>query len=227
MIRKQLNDYILTGRNNPINNFSAPGVGDIGFFPITLQLIIMATGLLKKNGFDLQTDPLRDSILFLTLLFIWISQIRHPLKLSRIYYLCPMSADERSRYLRNAYLFRSLLHSLLIVIMSIVLFLLCRVSTWSLIYLLICGIMYSFLSSVHDGITDFIRSVFLKPAMFISIYAQFALPSGVLTPADRFFIIVSFLFLLLVELPMFIKLIKEVVKDIKEGALSEEEYSRC
>ncbi|MCR5120022.1 MAG: hypothetical protein K6B44_10465 [Lachnospiraceae bacterium] len=227
MIRKLFNDYIMTGKNTKINNFTSPGVGDLAIYPIILQLIIIARGIMRQGTFYIWTDALRDTVLFLTLIFIWVSQIKHPLRLSRMYYLCPMSAEERSLYLKNAYLFRSLLHTVLILIMCAVLYLINGVSIWSLMYIMVCGIMYSFLSNVHDGKTEFMRAVILKPAMFISMYVQFALPASKLTKEDYIFIIGSFIFLLIIELPMFIKLVKEIDKDIKTGALSEEDYYRC
>ena len=81
--------------------------------------------------------------------------------------------------------------------------------------------MYSFLSNVRDNKTDFMRAVFLKPAMYISSYIQFAVPASHFGRDELIFIVCSFAFLLLIELPMFIAVIRAVNKDIKNGAKEE------
>lgn len=220
MIGKLINDYICTGKGTTIKETSR-GVGDIAMFPLTLQVIVIVRGIMLGGVKYLWTDAIRDSIFAIAFFIIWISQIKHPLKLSRMYYLCPMNADERVAYIRNAYLFRCVFHSILIVTVCAVLYIGFDVSIYSLLYIFICGLMYSFLSNVRDNKKDFMRAVFLKPAMYISSYIQFAVPASHFGRDELIFIVCSFAFLLLIELPMFIAVIRAVCEDIKNGAKEE------
>lgn len=225
MIGKLINDYIMTGKGTALKE-NARGVGDIAMFPLAMQIVIIARGIFLGGVEYLWTDAIRDSIFTLVFFIIWISQIKHPIRMSRMYYLCPMNADERSAYIKNAYLFRSILHSILTVIVCAVLYLFFEVSIYSLLYILICGLMYSFLSNVRDNKKDFMRAVFLKPAMYISSYIQFAIPAKDLGAQDYIFAGCSFAFLLIVELPMFISVMRAVNDDIKIVAEGED-YCRC
>ena len=226
MIGKLISDYIMTGRSTSLKE-APQGIGDVALFPLILPLFIIVRGILKPDAEYLWTDVLRDSIFILPLFFIWISQIKHPLRMSRMYYLCPMTKEERAAYLKNAYLFRGAFHSLLILVMCIALYFTGKVSIFALLYILLDGIMFSFLSNVHDSKKDFVRNVFLKPAMLTSAYIQYALPVSAFAADDFIFTVCSFAFLLLVELPLFLSILHAVNKDIQCAALSEEDYSRC
>ena len=174
-----------------------------------------------------KSEAVRDTILLLGFFIIWVSQIKHPMKLGRMYYLCPMNEKERGAYLKNAFIFRGCLHTMMVVITCLILYFACRVNIFAIIYILIDGIMYSFLSNVRDGKWDLIRAVFLKPALFLSAYIQFALPAAGLGRDDHVFIAGSFAFLLLVELPMFLRIIGSVKKDIAVIAACEEDGCIC
>lgn len=226
MIGKLLNDYILTGKNTRMKDTKRNGIplglGDVYLFPLCLQLMIIIRGAMGYKH-----ELIRDTILLLGFFFIWVSQIKHPMKLSRMYYLCPMDEKERGAYLRNSFVFRGCIHTMIVVITCLILYFACSVNIFALLYILIDGIMYSFLSNVREGKWDLIRAVFLKPAMFLSAYIQFALPAGGLVTEDYVFIAGSFAFLLLVELPMFIRIIKSVRNDIKTFAACEEDGCLC
>ncbi len=225
MIGKLINDYICTGKGTALKE-TPRGVGDIAMFPLTLQVIVIVRGIMLGGVKYLWTDAIRDSIFTIVFFIIWISQIKHPLKMSRMYYLCPMNADERVAYIKNAYFFRCIFHSILIVTVCIILYTGFDVNLYSLLYILLCGLMYSFLSNVRDNKTDFIRAVFLKPAMYISSYIQFAVPASHFGRDELIFTVCSFAFLLIVELPMFISVIRAINDDIRVVATGED-YSRC
>ncbi len=226
MIRKQMRDYIRTAGMTPLNR-AARGVGDIAVFPLTLEAIVIGRAILMRDSAYTCNIVIRDTIFILTYFIIWISQITHPLKMCRMYYLCPMNREERAAYLRNAYIFRGVFHSILIVIMCAALYFQSEVSVFALLYLLPNGILYSFLSNVQNNRKDLIRAIFEKPAMLISGYLQFALPVSGFETEDYIFTALSFAFLLLVELPVFIWLTREVHEDIKNAAMGEEGYYRC
>ncbi|MBQ9866120.1 MAG: hypothetical protein IJM34_03795 [Lachnospiraceae bacterium] len=225
MIGKLINDYICTGKGMSLKE-TPRGVGDIAMFPLTLQVIAIVRGIMLGGVKYLWTDAIRDSIFTIAFFIIWISQIKHPIKMSRMYYLCPMNADERVAYIKNAYFFRCIFHSILIVTACIILYTVFDVSLYSLLYILLCGLMYSFLSNVRDNKTDFMRAVFLKPAMYISSYIQFAVPASHFGRDEMIFTVCSFAFLLIVELPMFISVIRAINDDIRVVATGED-YSRC
>ena len=226
MIGKQLQDYILMWKNTRLRDLKRNGIpwgiGDVALFPLCLQIMVIIRGIM---GYKF--EMIRDTILLLGFFFIWVSQIKHPLRLDRMYYLCPMDQAERRDYLKNGFVFRGCLHSIFVVITSLILYFACRVNIFAVVYIIADGIMYSFLCNVRDNKKDFIRAVFLKPAMFLSAYLQFALPSAGLEKDDYFFIACSFAFLLLVELPLFISVIRSVGKDIEIIASCEEDLYRC
>jgi hypothetical protein len=226
MIGKLINDYIMTGRSTPLKD-NPGGVGDVAMFPLVMQIVIISRGIITGGSAYLWSDALRDSIFTIVYLIIWISQIKHPLKMSRMYYLCPMKREERVVYLKNAYLFRSIFHSLLIVISCIALYVVSDTGIYPLLYILPCGLMYSFLSNVRDNKKDFVRAVILKPAMYISSYIQFTLPASGFKTGDLVFIACSFAFMLLIELPIFISLMRTVKEDIKHIAICEEGCLGC
>ncbi len=226
MIRNQLHDYIFTGKHISLSETKRNGtpllLGDLALFPLCFQLTIILRGILGYK-FEL----IRDTILFLGFFFIWVSQIKHTVKLDKMYYLCPMDSDERVAYLKNALIFRGCLHSIVVAITCLLLYFFCRVNAFAILYILLDGLLFSFLNNVRDNKKDFIRAAFLKPAMFLSAYLQFALPSSGFEKDDLFFIICSFAFLLLVELPMFVSVNKAVRNDIVSIASCEEDLYRC
>ena len=226
MFKKMLSDYILTGKNTHLKDMKRNGIplgiGDIAIFPLCLQLMVIIRGIMGYRF-----EMIRDTILLLGFFFIWVSQIKHPLKLDRMHYLCPMDEKERGAYLRNAFVFRGCLHTMLVVVICLILYFTFRANVLAIVYILLDGIMYSFLSNVRDRKRDFIRAVFLKPALFLSAYLQFALPATELEKDDYFFIACSSAFLLLVELPMFVSIIKAVKSDIVCISKSEEDLYKC
>ena len=226
MIRKLFKDYILTGKNTHMKdnrrNGIPIGVGDVAIFPLCLQLMVIVRGFM---GYSF--EMIRDTILLLGFFIIWVSQIKHPLKLERMYYLCPMDEKERIAYLRNSFIFRGCLHAILVLTICLILYFTHTANPIALLYILADGIMYSFLSNVRNGKWDVIRSVFLKPALFLSAYLQFALPLSGMQKEDVIFIAASFAFLLLIELPMFVSIMKAVGNDIRSIAVCEEELYIC
>lgn len=226
MIKDLLHDYIMTGKNthlkDPGRNGVPIGVGEVGLFPLIFEFTTIIRGI---AGF--RFEMIRDTILILGFFFIWVSQIKHPLKLSRMYYLCPMDATQRSTYLKNAFLFQSCLHSLVVVITALILYFGFRISIFAFLYIMIDGILYGFLSNVRDRKKDFIRAAFLKPAMFVTAYLQFVLPTTELGRGDFVFIACSFSFLLLIELPLFVSIVKETKNDIVRMTSCEEDLYKC
>jgi len=223
MIRKLLSDYIHTGKNTPIINTKRGRVAGALAWLSMLPLWFNYNPAISKYITGIKNDVIRDMILLLFFFFVFLSQIKHPVKLEKMYYLCPMDEIERRIYLKNAYIFKSCLHSFLILIMCLILYLMCRVNFFAILYILIDGMMYSFLCDVRER-KCMIRVWVIRFLSFWSAYLQFVLPSEKLERGDLIWVIGSFIFLLLIELPMFIRTIKSIRKDIQFIATCEEGY---
>lgn len=228
MIRKLLRDYTLTGKNIRLKDMKRDDIplviGEVLLSPLYLQIELLIDVIMGGR----KVGGIKEFVLVLGFFFIWVSQIKHPIKLGRMYYLCPMDAGERRVYLRNSFVFQGCLHSLAVMITCLILYFLCRVNIFAILYIILAGIMYGFLGNVRDRKKDLIRAIIIKPALFLTAYfIQFAIPSAGLGKGDYFFIACSFAFLLLVELPLFLLIIKAVRDDIMNISSCEEDLYKC
>lgn len=96
----------------------------------------------------------RGDILFLVLLLAFMlvtfSILTHPVRLSKMYYLCPMTKEGRLRYVRNSYLFRIAIHMVLLLICYIMISLFMRFHPLYFLLFFINSLIYSSLILVDN-----------------------------------------------------------------------------
>ncbi len=218
MIAKKIREYIMIGKGASfVKEYSSrevPSFPLVFVFMAYFRIIVAA-----DKGIDI-TEIISDTIFAGIILIIWISQLTHPLRLMRMYYLCPKDRAEREADIRGAYLFRSIMHSILIVFMCADIYMLQRANIWSIGYMFITGVMFAFLSRVKSH--KYLLNLYVIPALTFSSYLQFALPAQGLEKGDVIFLICSYAFLVIAVLPAYIKLLKAVDTEIKEAAICEE-----
>lgn len=219
MITKRIREYILTGKGHSFRN--AYTGRDIPSFPFYLMIMVyVRVFTMISSGIDL-IDIIVESIYAGICLIIWISQLIHPLRMTRMYYLCPKDRAEREADIRGAYVFRSILHSIMIVFMCFDIYMLQKANIWSVIYMLIAGVMFSFLSQVKTH--KYLLNLYVIPALTIVPYLLFALPAASPGKGDIIFLICAYAFLLIAVVPAYIEIMKTIDKEIKDAAKSEED----
>lgn len=80
------------------------------FLVIWLELVEVNCGL----G-DIREQIVYTCALYLPIAFAWFSAVIHPVQLTKMMYLCPVSKEERSRYVKQSYYFRIMFHMLIVV----------------------------------------------------------------------------------------------------------------
>jgi hypothetical protein len=219
MTAKRIREYIMIGKGNSFG--SAYVARDVPSFPFYLMIMIYVRVFISiRSGIDM-IDIIVESIYAAIYLIIWVSQLIHPLRMTRMYYLCPKDRAEREADIRGAYVFRSILHSIMIVFMCFDIYMLQKANIWSVIYILIAGVMFSFLSQVKTH--KYLLNLYVIPSLTIVPYLLFALPAASLGKGDIIFLICAAAYLLIAVVPAYIKIMKTIDKEIKEAAVSEED----
>lgn len=218
MSAKRIREYIILGKGASFMNeyFTR----DVPSFPFYLMTLIYVRVMLSlKTGIDM-IDIIAETIYAGIFLIIWISQLIHPFRMARMYYLCPKDKAEREADIREAYIFRSILYSIMIVFMCADIYLLQKANIWSVIYMLIAGVMFSFLSQIKTH--KYLLNLYVVPALTMAPYFQFLLPASALEKSDIIFLICSYAFLLIAVLPAYVKIMKAIGMEIKQAAACEE-----
>ena len=166
-------------------------------------------------------------LIFLSLLpltLIMLSAHMHPLGLSKIYYLCPMTAEERKKKIRNEYLFRCGLHFAMIVIFLLVVMIVRGIHLPAMIYLLVIGFLYSCISNPGECKGKIGYYAFEIVVFFVTWISTLSLPAH--QPYDKgdyIYLAIVYAVLLLGMIPAFISLMKSVRKEMERGAFYQEE----
>lgn len=166
--------------------------------------------------------------MWLAVFFVSHSIMLHAVRPAKIYYLCPLSPDERFRYVKRCYQFRCLLHFVAFAAADIVILLRVQVNIYALIFLLVNELIFSCLSPVDDrekgAEKGHLILLFLEPVLMFSIMVYTA---WLLEPAETeaemiFYIIVSVLVHAVVTLPLFFAWQKWMRRAFKRAASYEE-----
>lgn len=166
--------------------------------------------------------------MWLAIFFVVHSIMLHAVRPAKIYYLCPLSACERFRYVKHSYQFRCVLHFVAFAVVDILILLRAEVNVYALIFLLVNELIFSCLSSVDDrekgAEKGHLILLFLEPVLMFSMMVYTA---WLLEPAETeaemiFYIIVSVLVLAVVTLPLFFAWQKRMRRALKQAASYEE-----
>lgn len=214
MWKKQWKEYLLTGR---MQSFRPMLVYiEIFLLPIYIRLVILG-----KDNFSWK-EAIGETVLVIAFLLVALSEITHPIRPGKMYYLCPRSREERLQEIRDAYHFRCMLHLIVMSVMCIALYLMKGVNVYSAGYIFLNGILASFLSQVNNPNKSMLLNLFLTPVIIMGSLFQFALPADNLQKEDSVFLICCAVFFLIAILPAFRTMKKCINREIEEAAVCEE-----
>ena len=155
-------------------------------------------------------------------ILVVLSEMTHPIRPGKMYYLCPRSKEERLREIKDAYHFRCILHMIVMSTMCIALYLMKGGNLYSAGYIFLNGIVASFLCQVSHSDKSMLLNLFLTPAIIMGSLFQFALPADNLQKEDIIFLICCAVFFLIAILPAFRAMKKCIDREIEDAAVCEE-----
>lgn len=106
MLKHMITDYMRAYRWMSLKEHLKTNL-QLSFFAYWWFLALIGRFIFEK---DSSNDYIAISAIYLPMIHIYTSGIIHPIKLSKMMYLCPMNAVERKNYVRNFYYFRVFLH---------------------------------------------------------------------------------------------------------------------
>lgn len=101
-------------------------------------------------------------------IFVYISAMIHPIKLDKMYYICPMSLKERKNYIIKSYMFRIFFHMLMFIPGIVVIMSMSKFRILSYIVIITNDFLISTLIPVRkvDSDKEMMCLMFLTEAMF-------------------------------------------------------------
>lgn len=149
------------------------------------------------------TDILMAAGMFLPLMFVMMSIMTHPVRLRKMRYLCPQTAEERIKSIRKNFYFRAGIH-MMVFLAGLVLIFTAGFFNWeSLLFLLLNDGIMSMMVPVYgtDGKAS-VQQIFLLVAAFLTDMAQLPIISG--PEPHKMVQIILYAIFFLIELPLFI-----------------------
>ena len=214
MLKKQWKEYFLTGK---IQSWQPMLI----YFEIFVLPIYIRMVMLGKDNFSWK-GGIGETVLMIGYLLVAFSEMTHPIRRGKMYYLCPRSREERLQEIRDAYHFRCMLHLIVMSVMCGTLYLMKGVNVYSAGYIFLNGILASFLSQVSNSNKSMLLNLFLTPAIVMGSLFQFALPTEDLQRVDIIFLICCAVFFVMAILPAFWSMKKCIDQEIEEAAICEE-----
>ena len=211
MLKQMMKEYVIGFRKSQNEKAQNPFI----WFPLSYGAILP---IFSKN---------EAVLIFLSLLpltLIMLSAHMHPFGLSKMHYLCPMTAEERKKKIVREYYFRCGLHFAMIVIFLLGVLIVRGIRLPTLIYLLAIGFLYSCISNPGECKGKAGYYVFEILAFFVTWLSTLTLPAnGPYDKSDYIYLACVYALLLLGMIPAFISLMKSVRKEMERGALYQEE----
>ena len=194
------------------NKDGKPDVRFLSLFPSIVPLMIWHPGTIDAW-----------ILLFVVpLFFVWISAVRHPFRLTKMHYLCPMSAEERKRHIVSVYHFRCIVHYLLLTVCLLCVFFLRGMQLQAFVYIMICNFIYVSIANPGECKGKAGWYVFLIIACFVTTNVMFCMPAKEAYSKTEMIITICFYILLLLMIPAFLILRKAMHREIELAAFYEE-----
>ncbi|MCR5252060.1 MAG: hypothetical protein K6E50_15805 [Lachnospiraceae bacterium] len=159
----------------------------------------------------------------LPLFFVWISAIMHPFRLTKMHYLCPMTAEERIERIVSVYRFRCVFHYLVLTLCLLPVFLFRGMHPLALLYIMISNFLYVCVANPGRCEGKAGWYVFLIIACFVGSVVMFCMPADGIYSRTETIISICFYSLLLLMIPAFLILRKAMREEIEAAAYYEEE----
>lgn len=183
---------------------------------LAVQLIFVAQ-IIKTAGW---AQLVIASGYFISLAICCLSIFTHPAELRTMYYVCPLTTNEREKLVRNSYIFRVAVHMLILTIGNIFMMMAVRFSASVFIYITINAFIISTLLPYgkKDGLLSYVMALII--ICTITDCWQFDILMSSFTPIieERFL----YSIMLLIEFPVCIGYARQVKRKLKSAAIYEE-----
>ena len=183
---------------------------------LAVQLIFMAQ-IIKTASWD---EFIIASGYIISLAICCLSIFTHPAELRTMYYVCPLTTNEREKLVRNSYIFRVAVHMLILTIGNIFMMMAVRFSASVFIYITINAFIISTLLPYgkKDGLLSYVMALII--ICTITDCWQFDILMSSFTPIieERFL----YSIMVLIEFPVCIGYARQVKRKLKSAAVYEE-----
>lgn len=219
MIRTLFNDYLLGWSFSSIKQSYNNGSSLVAF--VAFLPAILLCSLLGDKSFNSLSDVIMYMAILLPTLFSRISIILHPIRLGKMHYLIPQTMEDRKKQMKLAYYFQVVFHMIIFVIGIMIVFSLGHFNILSLIHLILNDIILSSVISVDDkNESAFYCVLFLLPICVITSLSQLIVVSN---DEEHFVLqIVLYVVFVLIQLPLFLKHRKYILKQFQTANRYEE-----
>lgn len=151
---------------------------------------------------------------------VYLSIFIHPVSLRKMYYVCPLTPDEREKLVRDSYIFRIVLHMLILTFGNIFIMTVTRFSIPVFIYVTINALITSTILPYgnKDGLSAYVIALFV--ICVVTNSWQFDILMSSFTPIieERFL----YSIMVLIEFPVCIGYARQVKRKLKSAAVYEE-----
>lgn len=200
MLRNIIFDYL---HNCSFHNLSElyKKNDNLSFFVIYFPAAFCISSIFSSHtpNNTLAQDLAMGATLFIPMLFVYLSILLHPFKLTKMQYLCPMNRTERAKFIKASYLFRIILHNVILDLGLGILALISHFEAVPFIYLLLTNFFISTITCEYTKNT-YLQLIVLLPTHIITSASQLVTLSD--NEPHRLLCIVSISVLLLIELPL-------------------------
>jgi hypothetical protein len=214
MLKKLLRDYLWNWKPGRLKELYRTKSNQA--FMIVLLPLYMGLGLAGED--NTASDVIMECALLIPMAVVYYSILLHPLRLPKMYYLCPMTRQERLTYVRHSYLVQSAVHMILFLCGLAVLVVLVPVShvhILSFLLLFLDDLLVSVLvlPGEQDD-TGWIYTVALPIGYLFLNMVQLVVLSD--DKSHWFALAASYAVFLLVEVPMFIGYMKHIRRQLAD-----------
>jgi hypothetical protein len=177
----------------------------------------MGWGLLINGDVTSVGDGIMACAILLPAGAVYFSILLHPVRLSKIYYICPMTQQERLDYVRHSYLLRIVLHMFFFICGLVILIPVSHFHAASFLLLFLNDLMVSALipPEAQDE-TGVVYMVLLMPCYLILNLAQLVVLSD--GESHLLALAVSYAVFFLLEVPMFVGYGKHIRRQLDAAA---------
>jgi hypothetical protein len=175
---------------------------------IVLLPLYMGIGLAGED--NTASDLIMECALLIPMAVVYYSILLHPLRLPKMYYLCPMTRQERLTYVRHSYFVQSAAHMLLFLCGLVVLV---HILSFLLLFLDDLLVSVLVLPGEQDD-TGWIYTVALPIGYLFLNMVQLVVLSD--DKSHWFALAASYAVFLLVEVPMFIGYMKHIRRQLAD-----------
>ena len=154
---------------------------------------------------------------FIPIQFVWFSVLLHPVRRGKMFYLLPMNSEKRGHMVKEDYLFQVSVHMFILLMGNAVIFTVGCFNIGSFVFMLLNAIiMSSFINIEERGGKAYIMQQVLLPICIFTNMAQLVVISDEELHMELQLVLYGIFFL--VELPLFIQVVKYTLHRLNEAS---------